>query len=101
MARVVSTAEEFLHWLKQEHHIAVVMYFSGDMARFRKHARKMIQIFSSKRGRPTAAQTYTLEKTKARLALCNEAQAAERQREVHLIQRRGADGWVYLAKRRL
>jgi hypothetical protein len=98
MARVVSTADEFDRWLKDERRIPVVMYFAGDMARFRKNGERTLRALARAR-RLSPAQDHTREKIKAILALCDRARWHARQGNVHLVQRRGANGWVYFARR--
>lgn len=98
MARVVSTSKEFDRWLRDERHIALVTYFVGDMAQFRKDAEKALRVLSRLR-RLSPAQAHRREKIQGQIALCNRARWHARAGNVHLIQRRGATGWVYLAKR--
>lgn len=98
MARVVSTVDEFQAWIRSELHIPEIIYFTGDMAQFRKTAGRQIKALAKIR-RPTAAEAYRLDAIRGQLDLCDEARWHARHGNVHLTQKRGGSGWVYFARR--
>lgn len=99
MARVVSTADEFRNWLKRERNILEVVYFTGNLAEYRKKAGR-IEAALRRKAKRSHREAYLLEKIDCTLGLCDEAQWHERHGNVLLTQKRGGSGWVYLARRR-
>lgn len=102
--RRVVTADEFNHWLKRERQIAAVVYFEGDLARFRKEAGNQVvrlEAMEDKRRPRDRKVRFELEELQKRVALCREAQRHGQFGNVHLTQERKADGdgWIYIATR--